>query len=312
MRVSVLISLLITSLFAAGFFYVAGQGVCQVPISYRLGNIDERFSLSAEEARAALAEAEAVWEAATGEILFTYDETAPLAINFVFDERQAFTDAEADFKDRLDRTENLNDTIAVQYESLVVEYNELRNSYLTRSATYEAAITDYNDRVAKYNASGGAPPDVYAALQQEEIVLQQQQRDLNQIAKELNVMVDEINSISSEGNQLIETYNRGVVSYNQTFSDSREFTQGDYQGSDINVYTFSDDQELSLVLAHEFGHALGIDHVAGSSSIMYYLIGEQPKTLVLSHEDQRAFQLVCGTISVWDRIVLGFTDQFGL
>ena len=106
-------------------------------------------------------------------------------------------------------------------------------------------------------------------------------------------MADQINDAGARNNQLVEGYNEDVAVFNNRFGGTREFTQGDYQGDHINVYQFRDRAELILVLAHELGHALQLEHVDNQASIMFYLMGEQPPQPRLSAEDIEAFTLSC-------------------
>ena len=39
----------------------------------------------------------------------------------------------------------------------------------------------------------------------------------------------------------------------------------------ITVFSFDDSPELIQLLTHEFGHAVGIGHLADTGAIMYYL-----------------------------------------
>ncbi len=288
-------ALIIVTLFAGGYFYVLSETICPVPLAYRIGELDERFGLTEFEAQAAVADAAAVWEEATDRELFIYDEEATFLINFIFDERQALADAEGDFKDRLDRAEGLNESLTAQYESLVAKYESLLETYEAGLAAYEADLAAYNAEVTQYNAEGGAPEAAFNRLEATQRALGTEQARLNETADTLNRLVEEINQVSAEGNRVVETYNRGVNVYNQTFGEPREFTQGDYQGDEINIYTFESLEELQLVLVHELGHALSIGHVEGEESIMHYLIGAQPTPLTLADADLAAFSQVCGT-----------------
>lgn len=295
-----------TILFGGGYFYYIAEAVCPTPFTYRIGEIDEGFDITPDEAKVAVTAAAEVWEEATKKNLFAYDADSDFTINFIFDERQAFAKAEDTFKEKLDAAENINDAIGDTYATLVSQYSDLKSSYTKRIEEYERRLNTYNETVAKYNDEGGAPKDVYDDLENEKKALDKERNILNTTSTQLNILVDEINNIGEKGNSLVQTYNEGVYTYNEKFGESHEFTQGDYQRDRINIYTYENQRELELVLAHELGHSLSLNHVTGSSSVMFYLIGEQLPGLTLSEADLGEFNKVCGSMSVWDKIRLQF------
>lgn len=303
MRKGFVLAFLVSLLFGGGYFYYIAQAVCPVPMSYSIGEIDDRFDLSKDEARLALSDAESVWEDATGKNLFSYeDEGGTLSVNFVYDQRQEFVNAEGELKEKLDATQNISDAIGETYAALVKEYNELRITYATRVEDYERRLSRYNDEVEKYNRQGGAPADVYGSLTKEKQSLNREQTELNDLAGKLNSLVTDINNVGEKGNKIVSNYNQGVNVYNETFGESHEFTQGDYSNHVIKIYTFEDKSELQLVLEHEFGHALSLDHVDGVSSIMHYLIKDQPEDGSLSKQDLSEFNRVCGEQNLLEKI----------
>lgn len=276
--------------------------MCRYPVEYRVGEVDDRFELTHDEARLAVADAESVWEEATGKNLFTYNADADFSINFVFDDRQALSVEEQDARARLESLETESVAVAERYQTLVNEHTTLRQAYETQVASYEARLAAYNDRVESYNEAGGAPPEVYEELADEQDELEATASVLSAQTDELNALTEQVNQVGDRGNELIARYNERAEQYNARFGTAREFTQGDYQGDAINIYTFADEVELQQVLVHELGHALAVGHVDNPEAIMYHLLGTQPDDVALTEDDLEAFAQVC-TESPWWRIL---------
>ena len=230
MRTRFLAAFLITVIGAGGYMYYTAHALCNIPILYRIGDIDQRFDLSEEEAHAAITDAESLWEAETGLNLFTFDNEKGLPINFIFDERQNDTLTERKLRDELEEKQDLSESVKGKYEALKKKYNDLHDLYEARVSAYEARLKSHNDTVALWNDKGGAPPEVYNSLQQEQATLAKEQQELNTLAYELNKLVREINAVGERGNVLVNTYNNVVETYNREFDEEREFTQGDYVG----------------------------------------------------------------------------------
>jgi hypothetical protein len=226
--------------------------------------------------------------------LFVYDESSDFTIDFRYDDRQASADSEAMQRAELDTQQKKSEEIQKVVKEFQTQYDQLLATYNERANSYETRLADYNAEVGTYNDRGGAPPDVYDRLEEERIALSVEVEELNRLSVELKTIVDKINELADQGNALVEEYNRRVTEYNEEFGFTHEFTQGDYQGDAIHVYKFSNEAELVKVLAHEFGHALGIDHVEGSTSLMYYLLENTGEVSTLSSYDLTSYKMVCG------------------
>lgn len=293
MRSGFLVVLIVAVLSGAAFWSMQFNMVCDTPITYRIGEFDSRFNISQEEALAILRNAEAVWEVPLSADLFTYDSEGDLSVDFIYDDRQERSNSEAELREDLEAKEGMSDTVAVQYDALIAEFRSLESRYESRLVAYEEDLKEYNDEVSDWNDQGGAPEDVRADLAERADALKVEQDGLQTFAKRLNELIAELNRIGARGNRLIADYNSIVEQYNTRFAHTDEFAQGDYTGDAIHIYEFNTEEELTVVLAHEFGHALSIGHVEGESSIMYHLMEKQSTSEGLTPEDRGAYSEIC-------------------
>lgn len=290
------IALVLTLVLATSYYYVAYRAVCPVPLTIAVGEVDERFDLSAAAAEGAVRDAVAVWEESLAQDIFvpTSDvAAADVRVQYIFDERQERTTAEARERERLAVVEALSGEVQAVYQEQVAALEAREAAYETRAAAYEQALSRYNATVAEYNAEGGAPPAVFAELEAEAERLSAEATALNAEVAAINELIEEINELGAEGNALISTFNNRVSDFNTTFADGREFTQGDYRDGQISIYSFADRDELHVVLVHELGHALGIGHVEDQAAFMHYLLGGQDPAASLQPDDIAAFTAAC-------------------
>jgi hypothetical protein len=294
MRFIYVLALVLTLSLASAQWYNTTKYICPAPIEYRIGEIADSFGLNEKDARAYILQSEAVWESAVGEELFTYNPDASFTINFVFDERQATANAQTIARDRLDNIAVQNESFRIQIADLQQAYENQEAAFKEERDAYDTDLAAYNERVRQMNDRGGVGPVVFAELEAQSIGLEREADALRIQADILTNLAEQVNQLSAEGNRLIETYNQEVQEYNSIYGQTHEFTQGDYQGGSINVYKFSNQNELVSVLAHEFGHALGIEHVEEPSALMYYLLDDElldaPE---LADGDIAAYELVC-------------------
>ena len=294
MRALVTFAIGLVAIVLGNYWFNPYLPICRLPVEYSIGSFDERFGLGRDEALLALQEAEAIWERSLGrDDIFTYDESARLKVNFIYDERQRSAEEAERARQDLSVRGDANEVLIELHKKLVEEYDAAAAEHASRLAAYEQKLAAYNAEVERYNREGGAPPEAYEELEETKEELEREREEINSLSRTLNGLVDQINDVGSKGNELVGEFNERVRDFNSTFAHGHEYTQGDYNAKEINVYTFVSQEELTLVLAHELGHSLSLGHVETPQSLMYYLMKDQPSPPTLSNEDMAAFRTAC-------------------
>lgn len=280
----------------AGFLVYQNEfAPCQKTIFYDIGEFSTRFGITRERFLKTIKESEVVWERGIENNLFEYRPGSKFKINLVFDERQAKTIEASWSKDQIEGSRTEYDAIVENYKKLAANHEKALSDYNIQAASFEVKLNGYNNRVSEINNRGGAKPQEARELEREKNILEVEKEDLNRQRVVLNDRASELNSLGDTINTLAEKLNINVDVHNQLFGEAREFDQGEYLGKNINIYQYDGIGELRLVIAHEFGHALSIDHVENPKSIMYYLMEKQDiKNPVLSQEDLSALNDKCG------------------
>lgn len=248
---------------------------CKRAISYSIGTIDDRFRISREELLGVAKKAEAGWEDSFEGDLFMYDPNAALKINLLYDSRQATTDREKTITNSLNTVSATRDGIKKQYEAAYAAYTKAQEVYTAHVASYERDVDSLNADIKDVNDKGGASPNQYKELQARQKDVQARRDALEQERLNLNALASKVNTLAKTEGEIVKTYNETVATFNEEFGDDREFGQGEYTGTAINIYEFTNEKDLLIVLEHEFGHVLGLGHLPNPASVMYYLAQEK-------------------------------------
>jgi hypothetical protein len=290
--------LLLTTLIGLGVFLVYRQAPetfsCVMPIRYSIGEFDTRFAITQEEFIAILRDAEQVWEDEAGKELFIFTEDGPFKINLFFDSRQEKTELVLASEEELNREQAGYAEADEVYRNYVREYENKAALLQTAISEYEAMSAEYSRDVELWNNSSRRDQSELADLEEKRGELEILQESLQTRSAELDNLYDELQVALKRRNELVADYNERVSNFNEEFAGKESFDQGDYTRGEINVYQFENEDDLRLVLVHEFGHALGIDHVEDPEAIMHYLLEAQKKNPPeLTEDDREAFRTRC-------------------
>ena len=172
--------------------------------------------------------------------------------------------------------------ISLIYDSRQETSNKLKNISFTledKKSTYESSKKEYDTLYSEY------------LVEKDNIKTKSEQDKLNQ-------KINRLNELSKELSKSAENVNNQVTEYNNTIDIGlgSQFEEGIYfvgkDGKGINIYEFTDNDNLVRVLMHEMGHALSLEHSEDSKAIMYYK--SSGGDLNLSDDDIKMLKSHCG------------------
>lgn len=256
-----IVLLLVAGAGSSLFYKYEATRPCAAAVSYSIGAVDPRFAIATSTLLQDAEASAAIWNKAAGKVVLKYDPDAALKIHFIYDEREE----NARLGSQIAREQATQDAARENLDALQSQFLKEQDSY--------------NAEVAAINARGGATP-------REAEALRIRKSSLESLATTINMTVDRYNAS-------VAALNAKVAEFNQSAGHS--FKEGEYvrddSGERITIFEFIGRVQLERVLAHEFGHAIGLDHNDDPDSIMF--AKNESGNLVPTAADLGSLRSVC-------------------
>jgi len=293
-----------------GFKAAPDDSRCAVPVRWRIGSVDPRFGISADELERAVRTAVDVWESSVTGSLFVQDPEHGLPIQLRYDERQARTAAVLEADQRLRAAWS---ALEAERERLDAAWDSLeRLSYETDALARELAVRldRHNDAVGEWNAAGGAPDSIAARLGEQGRSLGREQARISErgeaemardeaLREAESKYADRVWAVRREADRMEKELPPTAVSSGSYVRTLYTDPSGRSSvRSEIVVFRFADRAELVRILAHELGHALGLGHTDQPGSVMYAQqdrLRHATGTLTLHRADRTLLRAHCAT-----------------
>ena len=244
-------------------------------LRYKIGEVDPRFNINKEQVQSLAQQATEIWHAGTLQNLFVYDPNAQLAINLIYDDRQAESNARSQEMRILENTQQYTQGEKQKIQQIHAELDTANRELDIQKVNYQNKVEQYNQLVNSMNQTRqnlDASARFQLDQQKNQLIIEQEQLKqqldtYNQKVYELNRQVDQLNSVNQQFNQSVDRFNARF--------QPRQFDKGVFDGRTINIYEFESNDDLRVTIAHELGHALGLAHNNDPKALMYPMMKEQ-------------------------------------
>ncbi len=284
----------------------AAEVPCSTPLAWRIGDVPATAELDKSRFRDKVIAAAERWNEAAGRSLLIHDEERGFPVHLSVDERQEearelnekymrLADKRAELEDKSNRLEDereRQEALRAAHSADVAEYNRAMAAWNARVEAADGRLSRSERRELEAEQE---------RLQAEREALGDREEALEQAAQDFSDQLDAYNQLATRSNALLMRINDRIPGaptdageYNETIRFGAD-NQPQEISRDIRVNFYYNKTHLEVTLTHEFGHALGLEHVDVTNAVMFpsYTARADADSVRLHEADIEALRELC-------------------